>query len=746
MISVGRVSGLLSRWGLSLESAAIGVSPRCYIPAGMLTSPRTMSSTLLALPHPRENVVTPPRIPSGGSITHPGVRERPKRLGQCISFWREELLAPVFASGAFCPGPPRLDSRERTGMAESPFLKRLVHRKLVPWTLAYLAGAFVAYQGLEIAQESLNLLPLLVQGVRILLILGFLLTVLLAWYHGAPGPQRVTGRELMLLAVVLTAGGTAMVLLQRVERNGALPEGFTITTGEEATFQNSPPTPAEDRARLGDLIAATLPEEGDQFEASIAILPLENRARAPALDTLTGGMRDQLIARLSRIRGLKVISRQSVQELAGLELSHAQVADTLDVDHLLVGSTFPSNAGAELEFTLLQVTDEDTLWTERYSVGEMPRQRVVEEVFNQVATALLVEVPSLSLRSTARNTESPGYVAYLAGAQLLNTRTRDGVIRAIDAFETSIRLDSTFALAYAGLSSAYALSVTYRYDIGVDAYAAAGIALKAADLAVELDDELAEAFAARGYISSTSLAPAQVVGADFSRAMDLQPNAPNVAAWYANLLIREGYYDQAMAEAQRAVELDPLSSPRRTGLAYEALRARDYNLAILEARVAQSLEEDVMLPRAIQARALLLSGRAEECLEMDLGPNDGIRAMCLHSVGRRDEARVIVDSLSNLARSGRGVDPDFTLVIPTGDLAAYFAWTGDQERAMPWIHRVYALSPSGIDPRVLESGLFDELQESRVYRREIEDIRSRIWGRVQREAAEAEIGVGGREP
>jgi TolB-like protein len=628
-------------------------------------------------------------------------------------------------------------------MSEPSLLQRLIHRKMVPWSLAYLAGAFVVSQGLEIAHQSVGLPSLLVRAVQIFLILGFFLTVLLAWYHGAPGPQRVTGRELMLLAAVLAAGGTAMVFLQRVEGDVNLPAGFTISTGEDASVGENSRSPAEGRARLGDLIAATIPEEGGQFEASIAILPLENRTGNASLDTLAQGVTDQLIGRLSRIRGLKVISRQSVQELEGLELSHAQVADTLGVDHLLVGTSFPTSEGAAVEINLLQIPEDQELWANAYTVGVSTRDTVVEEIFNEVAAALLVEVPTLSLRSGSRNTESPGYVAYLAGSQLLSTRTRDGLIRAIDAFETSIRLDSTFALAYAGLSSAYALSVTYRYEIGVDAYAAAGIALKASGAAVDLDDELAEAFAARGYISSLSLAPAQTVGADFNRAMELQPNAPNVAAWFANLLIREGYYDQALAEAQRAVDLDPLSSPRRTGLAYESLRARDYEQAIEQARVAQSLEADVMLPRAIQARALLLSGRAEECLEMDLGPHGGIRAMCLHSVGRRDEAQSLVDSLSLEARSGRNRDETFTQVIPTGDLAAYFAWTGDAERAMPWIHRVYALSPSGIDPRVLESGLFDELQENRVYRREIEDIRSRIWSRVQREEAEAVMGVGG---
>lgn len=626
-------------------------------------------------------------------------------------------------------------------MPQKPLLQRLTHRKLVPWAAAYLAGAFLLYQGLALAQASLGLSPLLYRGGQVVLLLGFLLTLLLAWYHGAPGKQTVTPRELFLLAAVLAAGGTALLFLRALESQSSLPPGVTLTPGGGPEGVRSSGSSGEEA--LGELVAATVPDEGDDFEASIAILPLENRTRQADLDTLASGMTDELIARLSRIRGLKVISRQSVQELAGLNLTPREVADTLDVDHLLLGTAFPHPEGTEVRVRLLQVTGDEDLWSSQFSLGETSQEDAVEVIFNEVATALVLETPTLSLVAPSRTTDSRGYVAYLAGSQLLNSRTRDGVIRAIDAFRTAITLDTTFALAYAGISSAYALSITYRYDIGVDGYGAAGLALKAADIAVELDEDLAEAYAARGYISSLSLAPAEMVGADFARAMDLQPNAPNVAAWYANLLIREGFYDQALAEAQRAVDLDPLSSPRRTGLAYEALRARDYELAIEQARIAQSLEEDVMLPRGIQARALLLSGRAQDCLEMDLGPHAGIRAMCLHALARRDEAREIVDSLRAAVRSGDDPFPGYTAVIQSGDLAAYFAWTGEPERALPWIHRAYALSPSGIDPRVLESGLFEEMLSSRSYRREVEDIRSRIWPRVQREEVEAFIGVAG---
>ncbi len=522
----------------------------------------------------------------------------------------------------------------------------------------------------------------------------------------------------------------------------SLPPGFTITRGADSGRGPGESPSSGDPESLGELIAATGAGELDRFQASIAILPLSNRTGDTLLDTLGSGMTEELFARLSRIRGLKVIAPQSVRELEGADLTPAQVADTLDVDHLLQGTAFPHEDAARISVRLLRVEGEKELWSNDYSLDRTSQMRAVEDISDEVSAALVHGASAPSIRGASRSTESPAYVPYLAGSRLLNARTPDGVIRAIDAFKAAIEEDSTYAPAYSGLSSAYALAITYRYDIGVDGFASAALALTAAEEAVRLDPELADAYASRGYISSVALAPAQLVLADFTRALDLQPNLPNVRAWYANLLVRERYYDEALAEAQNAVALDPLSPARRTGLAYEALRAGDYGLAIDEARTASTLGPEIVLPRSIEALALLLSGRAEECLEVDLGPHAGIRAICLHDVGRLDRAEAIVDSLRTALLSGVQVHPDFTNVIPAGDLAAYFAWTGSPDRAMPFIYRAFALSPSGIDPRVLESGVFEQLFSGAQRRREVAEIRGRIWTRVQRELTEAESALG----
>lgn len=559
---------------------------------------------------------------------------------------------------------------------------------------------------------------------------------------GRKWAQAVPGWLWAVSLAVVVLGFGAWALLKPDSSDTSLPPGFTLTTGQDSgadgTATGEPGGPS---GSLGSILGTGTSGESTRFQASIAILPLENQTGNPLLDTLGHGLTEELINRLSQVRGLKVISLQSVQGLEGLDLSVEEVADTLGVDHLLQGSVLPYSDAARIDVRLVRIleTTEAELWSNDYSLDRTNQLRAVEDISDEVSAALLADVASVTQRPPFQSTASPGYPAYLAGSRQLNTRTRDGFLRAIAAFELSIREDSTFALAYAGLSSVYALSVTYRYDIGIDAYAAAGMALTAADHAVRLEPEMAEAFAARGYISSVALAPTEMVLEDFTRAMELQPNAPNVPAWYANLLARESYYDQALAQAQRAVALDPLSPARRTGWAYEALRARDYGLAIREAETALSLQSDVILPRAIQVLALILSGRSEECLDMELGPHEGLRAICLHDVGRVDQAKSVADSLRTILRSGDQAYPGFTNVIPAGDLAAYLSWTGESGRAIHWIHRAFAMSPNGIDPRVLNSGVFESLLDDGQLRREVAEIRDRVWTRVRGEWVEAEV-------
>jgi hypothetical protein len=117
---------------------------------------------------------------------------------------------------------------------------------------------------------------------------------------------------------------------------------------------------------------------------------------------------------------------------------------------------------------------------------------------------------------------------------------------------------------------------------------------------------------------------------------------------------------------------------------------------------------------------------------MELGPHAGLRATCLHELGGREEASAIIDSLEAAVRAGTLRDTVYTDVIRAEDLATYYAWVGDPVPSLEWVRRAYDMSPSGVEPRVLESALFDRVRADERFRREVEQTRAEIWDRVLR--------------
>ena len=170
--------------------------------------------------------------------------------------------------------------------------------------------------------------------------------------------------------------------------------------------------------------------------------------------------------------------------------------------------------------------------------------------------------------------------------------------------------------------------------------------LAAARRAIALDPDLADAYVARAYISNMTYAPLDSVRADYTEAERLKPSSPNVLTWRASMLMREGRMAEAMTMAERTLQVDPLSPPRRVSVAINALGARRYDLALDQARRAEALESGLSIARALQAWSYLLLGQADRCVALDLGPYQGTRAACLAALGRQAEAAKVADSLA----------------------------------------------------------------------------------------------------
>ena len=472
-----------------------------------------------------------------------------------------------------------------------------------------------------------------------------------------------------------------------------------------------------------------------RFIDSVAVLPIENRTGDEVMEHLSAGITDEIVGRLKQLGAIKVSDPYSVERLLALELTASQLADSLGVEKLVFGALYATADGVRLNVRVSNGASGETLrawryeWNADYRLGAA--LNLAQAFVDDYADALpLVAVPA----GAPAPTGSPGHEAYLIGRASLGRRTAAGLARARTAFRAALALDSAYADAYAGLSSVYALSLAYRYRIGVDGdgYRSAGLALAMANRAIELDPDLASGYTARGYLASRCFAPVAQVASDCRHAIDLEPGAADVLSWCARVLNQRGDFDAAFQASEQAIAVDPQNAGRRLALAYDALAGGRYDRAAAEAHLAGELEPELMLPRAIEARAHLLAGRAQRCAAMELGPHAALRATCLHEMGEREAASAIVDSLAAAVVAGTLRDTVFTDVLRAEDLATYYAWIGDPIASLEWVRRAYNLSPSGVEPRVLESPLFDRVRADERFRDEVERIRAGIWDRVRR--------------
>jgi TolB-like protein len=473
-----------------------------------------------------------------------------------------------------------------------------------------------------------------------------------------------------------------------------------------------------------------------RFIDSVAVLQIENRTGDSAMAHLCAGITDEIVARLKRVGAIKVSDPYSVEQLVGLELTGRQLADSLGVEKLVFGSLYATAEGVRLNMRVANGRTSATLSTGRYDWAADYRIETAINLAQTFVDDYVAAIPLVAVPAERPATaHGPGRDAYLVGRASLGRRTAAGLARAREAFGEALALDSAYAAAYAGLSNVYALSLAYRYQNGADGYRAAGLALAMANRAIRLDPGLSAGYSARGYLASRSFAPVTQVASDCRRAIDLEPSAADVLSWCARVLNQRGDVDAAFRAAEQAIALDPQNAGRRLALAYDALATGRYDRAAAEAHLAGDLEPDLMLPRAIEARGHLLAGRAESCAAMDLGPHAGLRATCLYELGRGAEATAIIDSLITALETGTLRDTIFTEVIRAEDVAAYYAWVGDASTSLEWVRRAYELSPSGVEPRIYESALFDRVREDDRFRSEVERIRAGIWDRVRQAAA-----------
>ncbi len=318
--------------------------------------------------------------------------------------------------------------------------------------------------------------------------------------------------------------------------------------------------------------------------SALAVLPLEDLSRDPQGEYFADGITDELITDLVKMGSLRVTSRTSVMRYKGTKRSIAEIGRELNVDAVVEGTITRSGSRVRITAQLIQVPTDMHLWAEVYERDMREVLDLQSDVATDIARRvnLVVKPPSL-----LRLVNPEAYGLYLKGRYSFHQYTSQGWQRAIEYFNQAIGRDPGFAPAYSGLADVYLVAGAYG-SIPNDEALTRGKA--AAAKALQLDDTLASAHFALATAHTWYDWDWPNADREFRRALELNPNDAMGRNWYGGYLSLRGRHDEAIAEHQRACQLDPLSLIVNANLTRALYWARRYDEAITQAR--KTLEMD----------------------------------------------------------------------------------------------------------------------------------------------------------
>jgi TolB-like protein/Flp pilus assembly protein TadD len=427
--------------------------------------------------------------------------------------------------------------------------EQLKRRKIVQWALAYLAGAWVTLQLVAILAGQFGWPEFAQRGITIVLLTGFFITLVVAWYHGEQGRQRVSGPELLMVAALLVLAGAATVLVRGETGGGQDPPREGVERGATGPAGTKP----------GDAGAAAATEASDLLpvsERSIAVLPLDNLSPAGEHDYFAGAMTEEITTALSKVPDLRVTSRNSAAKFAAASMSVREFAHELGVAHVLEGSVQRIGDQVRITVQLIEARTDEHLWSATYERELVDVLRVQVEIAEQIADRLAASFSDREReRILAGASEDPvAYDLYLRARQVdVDLAGPEEIDASIEQLRRATERNPDFSLAWAELSFRYSVKASYAGREWIDS---SGPAL---DRAVETADDSSLAVVLRAYQSVLGRGDREEGLAWLREAVaDHGSNYPLVMS-LARLQRFTGDLPEVVRWLHRAAALDPLS-------------------------------------------------------------------------------------------------------------------------------------------------------------------------------------------
>jgi len=537
------------------------------------------------------------------------------------------------------------------------FLEEMRRRKVWRVAVAYIIGAVALLEGADVAVGALSLSPRILTWLVVGVMVGFPAAMASAWVFDLTprGVERTPDAE--------PSGGyrpgTALVVLVVLSLGVAVTSGWYL-------------------ARLGTPWGEV---EG------IVVLPLANLTGDPLEDYFVDGLHDALIAELSRLPGIKIISRTSATHYRGTTMSLDEIGKELAVEAVVEGSVLRSGERVTVIANLIAVDPERNIWT-----GEF--QRTMDEV-SDIQREL-----ALSIARAVRVSLRQGDEARLINANHVDPRAYDDLLRAraswrrqveedveesIALFSRAITVEPEYAEAYAGLALSY-ISLSW---IGTEPLPPRSVfprARAAAVRALQLDSTVADAHAVMGLVDWRYHLDASAAEAAFLRALEEDPNNAGVFHWYALFLATRQRWKESETMIGKALELDPLSLLITANRGWIHYFAGDASSALAHADATGHLWPASGIPYYHRALALVQLGRLDEA----------IRSLRV-AIGRSGSLPYLLASLGNaLASAGNAGEAREILVdLQSRDYVAPYLMAmvelglGQEDAALEWLEAAF---------------------------------------------------------
>jgi TolB-like protein/tetratricopeptide (TPR) repeat protein len=528
---------------------------------------------------------------------------------------------------------------------------KLRRRKVVQWGLAYVAASWALLQGIGFLADAFHWPDATKQVGTLILLIGLPIALVLAWYHGDRGQQRIGGVELAILSLLMVLGGSAIWYYQSTREEAS----------QAAAQRPSVPPAAKDR--------------------SIAVLPFVNMSPDKDQEYFADGISEELLNLLAQVPELRVIARTSSFSFKGKNVDVAEIARKLNVSHVLEGSVRKSGNMVRITAQLVRASDSTHLWSDRYDRPLDDIFAVQDEIAGAVVAQLKIEL--LGAVPSAKPVDPRAYPLILQAKALADQDSAESRARAIELYQQVLAIAPEEARAWSGLGRVYINQENSGQRLGAEGRRRAKDALERA-MVLEPDDGPTHARLG-GAISRFDN---DMAGAapHFQQALALDRNNAVVNSNVASYLGALGRLDQAIALANYGASGDPANPVAYLNLGEVYYVAGRWDEAIAAFRTALTLSPGVGAAHFTIGQALLFKGDATAALaEMQAEPEQASRlagvALAQHALRRASESDAALDALIAQRPQDRATD-----------ISMVFAWRGESDRAFEWLKRAVANS------------------------------------------------------